>query len=167
MLEKIKNAFTKEAPTTEKEEVKTPVVNRIPKSQYSFVEQYIIADPRNIMGDYELWSWCKFTPVAYEGKESTGFLASVELPSRWAQPFLKALKQSAPEIRKDPTLRLISVIRLADGHKLYIVPNLKEKRGSVLLGEYSDTKRKNDWMYYVTPEVNRAIVEQAKIRSRR
>jgi len=168
MLEKIKNAFTKEAPTTEKEEVKTPVVNRIPKSQYSFVEQYIIADPNNLLhGGYELWSFCEFTPVAYEEKESSGWLPSVQLPSSWAQPFLKLLKQTAPEIRKDPTQRLISVIRLADGHKLYVVPNLKEKRGSILLGEYSDTKRRNDWMYYVTPEVNRAIVEQAKIRSRR
>ena len=167
MLEKIKNAFTKEAPTTEKEEVKTHVVNRIPKSQYSIVEQYIIADPNNLMhGGYELWSFCEFTPVAYEEKESSGWLLAVQLPSRWVQPFLKQLKQSAPEIRKDPTQRLISVIHLNDDHKLYIVPNLKEKRGSVLLGEHIDAKRKNDWMYYVTPEINRAIVEQAKIRSR-
>ena len=163
MLEKIKDIFTKETPKAEKTaETKTTV---IPKSQYSFVEQYVIADPCNIMGDYELWSWCKFTPVAYEGKESTGFLASVELPTCWAQPFLKALKQSAPEIRKDPTQRLISVIHLGDNHKLYIVPNLKNKKGSVLLGENNNRQHKNDWMFYVTPEINRAIVEQAKIRS--
>lgn len=165
MLEKIKNAFKNEAP--KETETKTAVVNPIPKSQYSFVEQYVIADPNKLMhGGYELWSFCKFTPVAYEEKESSGWLPAVQLPSSWAQPFLKQLKQSDPEIRKDPTQRLISVIRLADGHKLYIVPNLKEKRGSILLGEHNDAKRRNDWMYYVTPEINRAIVEQAKIRSR-
>ena len=165
MLEKIKNAFTKETPKAA--ETKASVANRIPKSQYSFVEQYVIADPNKLMhGGYELWSFSEFTPVAYEEKESSGWLSAVQLPTIWVQPFLKHLKQSAPEIRKDPTQRLISVTHLADGHKLYIVPNLKEKRGSVLLGEHSDAKRRNDWMYYVTPEINRAIVEQAKIRSR-
>ena len=166
MLDKIKNILKKETPETKKKaETKTTV---IPKSQYSFVEQYVIADPYNIMGDYELWSFCKFTPVAYEDKGSTGFLPAVELPTHWALPFLKLLKQSAPEIRKDPTQRLISVIHLGSNHKLYIVPNLKEKKSSVIVGEhYDDEKRKNDWMFYVTPEINRAIVEQAKIRSRR
>ena len=165
MLEKLKNAFKDETPKAV--ETKATVANSIPKSQYSFVEQYIIADPNKLMhGGYELWSLCEFTPVAYEEKESSGWLPAVQLPSSWAQPFLKHLKQSDPEIRKDPTQRLISVIRLADGHKLYIVPNLNEKHGSVLLGEHIDEKHRNDWMYYVTPEINRAIVEQAKIRSR-
>lgn len=165
MLEKIKNVFKNEV--SKATETKTAVANPIPKSQYSFVEQYIIADPNKLMhGGYELWSFCEFTPVAYEEKESSGWMPAVQLPSRWVQPFLKQLKQSAPEIRKDPTQRLISVIHLKDDHKLYIVPNLKEKRGSVLLGENGDEKHRNEWMYYVTPEINRAIVEQAKIRSR-
>ena len=163
MLEKVKKVFRKQEP-----KVATIQKPAIPKSQYSFVEQYVIADPNKLLnGGYELWGFCEFTPVAYEGEESScGFLSAVQLPSSWAQPFLKQLKQSAPEIRKNPAQRLVSVINLDDGHKLYIVQNLKEKRGSVLLGEYNDEKRKNDWMYYVTPEINRAIVEQAKIRSR-
>lgn len=164
MLEKIKNVFKTKAPKAT--EIKTAVVNPIPKSQYSFVEQYVL-DPNYIMNHYELWSFCEFTPVAYEGKKTPcGFLCMVQLPTYWAQSFLKQLKQSAPEIRKDPTQRLISVIHLKDDHKLYVVPSLKEKKGSVILGEHNDEKRKNEWMYYVTPEINRAIVEQAKIRSR-
>ena len=69
MLEKIKNVFKTKAPKAT--EIKTAVANPIPKSQYSFVEQYIIADPNKLMhGGYELWSFCEFTPVAYEEKDA-------------------------------------------------------------------------------------------------
>ena len=161
MLEKIKNIFRKDIKKTDA--VKTPA---IPKSQYSFVEQYVIVDPKKVEnGRYEFWGFCKFTPVVYENEGA--WIDSVKLPTDWAQPFLRLLKNSAPEIRNDPTQRLISVIHLGKNHKLYIVPSLKEKKGSVIVGENNaDEHRKNDWIYYVTPEINRAIVEQAKIRSR-
>jgi hypothetical protein len=56
---------------------------------------------------------------------------------------------------------------LADNHKLYVIPSLESKTGSQIVGEHcNDATRKNDWMLYVTPKINRAIVEQAKIRSR-
>lgn len=163
MLEKIKRVFGKS--TTKADTVKTPA---IPKSQYSFVEQYVIADPNRIMnGGYDIWGLCKFTPVAYEGEETTGFLSTLKLPTDWALPFLKTLKNSDPEIRQDPRQRLISVINLDEKHKLYVVPNLKAKKSSIIVGEHNDDeKRKNDWLFYITPEINRAIVEQAKIRSR-
>lgn len=139
----------------------------IPKSQYSFVEQYVIADPNRVMTEYYLWDLCEFTPVAYETTESTGFLPAVELPTNWVQSFLKSLQQSDIETRKDPTQRLISVIHLRDNHKLYVIPDLKSKKKSKIIGEHHyDKKRKNDWMFYVTPEINRAIVEQEKIRTR-
>jgi len=164
MFGKIKNIFRKETP--EMEAAKTPAV---PKSQYSFVEQYIISDPNKVMnGGYELWGLCEFMPVLYDNQETLEcFGKAVKLPTDWAQPFLKLLKNSEPEIRKDPTQRLISVINLGGNHKLYVVPNLKTKKSSVIVGEHNDDpKRKSDWLFYITPEINRAIVEQAKIRSR-
>ena len=119
MLKKIKDVLKKETPETkEVAETKTIV---IPKSQYSFVEQYVIVDPHNVMANYEAWSFCEFTRVAYESDEATGFLPSVELPTKWAQKFLREFKNCDAEFRKDPRHRLISVIHLADNHKLYVM----------------------------------------------
>lgn len=166
MFEKIKNAFKTQQKAPEVTEKK---VLTIPKSQYSFVEQYVITDPNRIMnGGYNLWGLCEFTPVACDNlEEESGWISSIQLPSVWVQSFLKQLKHSDPEIRKDPKQRLISVINMGNGHKLYIIPNLKEKKSSAILSDKChDDKRKHDWVFLVTPEINRAIVEQAKIRSR-
>ena len=141
----------------------------IPKSAYNFVEQYVLADPNNLnFCGYEMWDFCEMTPVAYQQTAlQSGWLNTVELPSIWVQKFLNALKNSSPDVRNDPTQRLISVINMNAGHKLYITPHLKDKTGSYLISEYeNDNKRKYDWVLYVTPEINRAIVEQIKIRSR-
>ena len=168
MFGKIKNVFRKDIKKVDEAQTKNEHTPTIPKSRYSFVEQYVIADPNKLMyGGYEFWGLCKFIPVAYETTESTGYLPAIQLPTDWAQPFLNILKNSDPEIRQDPRQRLISIINLGGKHKLYIVPNLKTKKSSVIVGEHNDDeKRKGDWVLYVTPEINRAIVEQAKIRSR-
>ena len=164
MLEKLKNFFKKETPETT-----ATIAYGIPKSQYSFVEQYIIVDPQKVQnGGYGFRIIRKFTLVAYEGKKIDGkFLPTIQLPTDWALFFLKRFKRSAPEVRNDPTQRLISIIHLDDKHKLYVVPNLKTKKGSAFVGgNTADKERKNDWVFYVTPEINRAIVEQVKIRTR-
>ena len=166
MFDKIKTLFTKGKKTNQTDNLSLPV---IPKSRYSFVKQYVITDPNYVMVDgYKTWGLCKYTPVAYDNQDSTsGWLNAVQLPTEWALPFLKTLKNSAPEIRNDPRQRLISVIQLAENRKLYILPSLKQKKGSVIISwNNQNSKNKGDWVMYVTPEINRAIVEQAKIRSR-
>lgn len=169
MLEKIKNIFRKGTQKVDETLTKKEQTPIIPKSQYSFVEQYVIADPNKVAnGGYEFWGLCRFTPVLYDNQETHEcFGEVVHLPTDWAQPFLKILKNSDPEIRQDPRQRLISVINLGGKHKLYVVPKLETKKSSVIVGEHNDDEeRKNDWIFYITPEINRAIVEQAKIRSR-
>ena len=114
-----------------------------------------------------MWDFCEMTPVAYQKHAfESGWLNTIDLPSFWAQRFLNELKNAAPEIRNDPLQRLISIINLRAGHKLYITPHLKDKTASYLVNEYkNDDKRNRDWVLYVTPEINRAIIEQVKIRS--
>ena len=141
----------------------------IPKSKYSFVEQYVLADPNNLkFCSYEMWDFCEMTPVAYQTTNTeSGWLNTVDLPSFWAQQFLNVLKNSDSAVRNDPKQRLVSVINMKDGHKLYIAPHLGDTSASYLVNEYENNeKRKYDWVLYVTPEINRAIVEQVKIRSR-
>ena len=166
MFDKIKNLLKSKQPEqTKTQEEKTSF---IPKSKYDFVEQYVVVDPNNLLHiGYEAWYFCNKTPVAYDNNGQGGFVETIELPTEWAQSFLAGLKTRNEEVRNDPKQRLISVINLKDNHKIYLVPHLDEKRGSVLIRENdTDKKRKLDWVLYVTPEINRAIVEQMKIRSR-
>ena len=158
--------FKKNKPT---QDIKENQEYTIPKSKFDFVEQYVVVDPDNVLHcGYEMWEMCDMTPVAYDNNNAGGWVNTVELPSVWVQKFLKFLSTKAtPEIRKDPTQRLISVINMKDNHKIYIVPYLGNKHGSYIISENEDDKEHSrDWVLYVTPEINRAIVEQVKIRSR-
>ena len=134
----------------------------IPKSRYDCVEQYVVSDPNHVKnGSYCLWAGCRWTPVVYDNQEASGmYHDAVRLPSFWVQPFLVALKESAPEVRKDPRQRLISVIQLNGTHKLYIFPDLTGNH-RYLIASDAPTR---DWLYYINPETNHAIVEQMKIR---
>lgn len=165
MFDKIKNLLKSKQPEqTEKQEEKTSLVQ---KSKYDFVEQYVITDRLLHVSCYEMWSLGNTTPVAYDNNGQGGWLATVELPNPWAQDFLKKLKTSSKEIRKDPKQRLISIINMKDNHKIYIVPSLADKNRSVIIPEnVTDKQHYYDWLLYVTPEINRAIIEQVKIRSR-
>ena len=146
-------------------EMNTNIWPQIPKSQHSCVTQYVVSDPNNVKnGGYKFWAGCKYTPVAYDNQDvSGGYRKAINLPSFWVQPFLATLKKSNPDVRKDPMQRLISVIKLNEDYKLYVIPDLTGKYRYIIAG---DTPAR-DWLYYMTPAIRTAIVEQMKIRSRR
>ena len=102
--------------------------------KYDFVKQYVLADPRNIMIDYSLWSSCPTVPVAHESDEKgTGFCKCVELPTKVFLGYLAALKKAPAEIRKNPKMRTISVIKLDEDKRMYVIPDLKDAEKPFLL----------------------------------
>lgn len=141
-----------------KGEVAKPQAQPVAKPSYDFVEQYILMDPNLVLNDYEDFSDCEFIPVAHENANTgTAFKQCVKLKTNIVLPFLRSLKKANEEVRMSPTMRMVTIIKLNYGKDLYILPNLKDSKEPLIYGP-----DKHTFPLYVTPEINRAFVEQYK-----
>ena len=150
----------------EPEQIKKTEDHKIPVSMYDFVEQYTFINPRNVFMDYELFSLCKFVPVAYEsGDKSSGFATCVQLETKYFLPFLRALKNAPVEISGKKEMRTVSIVNLKYGEKAYIFPSLNGKNEVVIRFSHHDNEKhaKLPVSCFVSPVINRAIVAQAKV----
>ena len=158
--------FNKKQKVAEKADIPAPVV--LPRPKYDFVEQYTIVDPKRVLnGGYELFSGCSTIPVVCEESEVSpcGFRRCIQLPTRIVYGFLETLKDMPAEKITDPKMRTISIVHLAKGCRIVIGPNFESPKNPIFwIVDKSD--KKPDWFLYVTPEKNRAIVEQLKIHTR-
>lgn len=147
------------------------VYGALPHPKYDFVEQYTVVDPKYVLnGGYGLWSLCKTVPVVCEeGDKSTcDFYQSIRMPSKVVLGFLNDLKKAPAEKIADPKMRTLSIVHLDDKHRIYILPNLLVPRYPTLFieNDNDDDESIKGWSLYMTPEKNRAVVEQLKIHTR-
>lgn len=136
------------------------------QSQYKIVEQYTLVPPNKLLTDYSLFESSKTIPVAYEQKSGTGWNKTILLPNKLQiRNFLQQLKDADFETIQDAKYRTVSVIKIGDGKNIYIVPNLKHKDIPSIVVHF-EKQDKYPWPYYITPEINRVIVEQLKFYTR-
>ena len=138
------------------------------KSQYDFVERYVLADPKNVFPDYSLFDECKEIPVAYENAESqtSVFKHCVRLPNK--TPFsdlLYKLKISDSKAITNPIYRTIAIVNIAPGKRIFILPDVKRINNPICVVDFGDDDTDN-WVFYMTPTINHAVVEQAKMFTR-
>ncbi len=140
----------------------------VAKPKYDFVEQYTIVDPKKVFyGGYDSWVGCENIPVVceehYKTPNGVGYYA--ELPAKIVMGFLMELqRKSAAEI-ENPKMRTLSIIHISKHHRVIIGPNFYSPKFPVFWVITDDADRK-DWVFYVTPEINRAIVDALKIHTR-
>lgn len=139
----------------------------VPRPKYDFVEQYTIIDPKRVLIDYGVFSLCGKIPVACEESavSSCGFRQCIELPTNLVFSFLMELKDAPAETIINPKMRTISMVHLTPDCMIFIKPNLQNPKMPTFYRINSKGPRQ-DWVLYVTPEKNRAIVEQLKIHTR-
>ena len=143
------------------------VYEKLARPNYDFVEQYTIVDPKKVLnGGYELFAGCEKIPVVCEESKKTccGFSACIEIPTNIVLGFLKALNNMPAEKIVDPKMRTLSIIHLSPEHRIVIGPSLDKPKAPILWAV--DSKDKGDWVLNITPEKNRAIVNQLKIYTR-
>ena len=158
--------FSKKQPVAQQTEKPAPVV--LPQPKYDFVEQYTIVDPKRVLnGGYELFYGCATIPVVCEESEVSPcwFRRCVQLPTRIVYGFLETLKHMPAEKITDPKMRTRSIVHLAKGCRVVIGPNFESPKNPIFWIVDKNDKTP-DWFLYVTPEKNRAIVEQLKIHTR-
>ena len=138
------------------------------KPKYDFVEQYTILDPKRVMnGGYNLFSECETIPVLCEEADVSpfGFRVCKRLPTNIVIGFLEDLNKASDEQIADPKMRTISMIHLSPDCRFIIGPNIASpKHPAYYILDEND--QRYDWVLHVTPEKNRAIVEQMKIHTR-
>ena len=137
----------------------------LPRPTYDFVEQYTIVDPKRVLNSgYELFSWCPTVPVVCEESRvsPTGFRAGIQLPTNIVMGFLQALEKAPARKIANPKMRTLSIIHLNEKCCICIFPDLKSPKQPILWVKNDDNQEGIGWSLYVTPEKNRAIVEQLK-----
>ena len=140
----------------------------LPRPKYDFVEQYTVIDPKKVMnGGYNLWALCEKVPVVCEESPVTscGFRECVMLPTNIVMGFLQTLEAAKSETIAEPKMRTISIVHLSKNYRVVIGPNFESPKNPIFWLVANDAPKK-DWILHVTPEKNRAIVEQLKIHTR-
>ena len=156
--------FNRKSSVVQNDNKKTNVV--LPRPKYDFVEQYTVIDPKRVLnGGYELFYGCNMIPVACEESKTSacGFNRAIMLPRNIIAGFLDALKQAPAETIDNPKMRTISIVHLSDNQRVVIGPRI-DKPGTVIV--WTVDSKKHDWLFDITPEKNRAIVEAMKIHTR-
>ena len=136
------------------------------KQQSVFVEKYVLIQPKKLLIDYSMFVGHKTIPVAYEQSTNTGWNKCVQLPNeKPIRIFLKHLRDTDPEMVNAEKMRTISIIKIDNNKDMYIFPDLKGKKQYEMFVHFKK-RDKYSWAHYVTPEINRAIVEQIKLHTR-
>ena len=126
----------------------------------NFIKQYTLVNPRKMLLDYNLFALCENMPVKYESENGDGWSQSVSLPTQVFLGYLNALERAPDRIANDPKMRTVSVVNLKNNRQLFILPNLRTPKKPVYAYEPGTLG------FDVTPEINRAIVEQIKMFTR-
>ena len=152
---------TKVQPVSEQEQ------NKDSKTKPDFIKQYTLFDPKKVMVTYSAFSNCSTIPVAYESNVFKGIFAQCfQMPNQ--EPFVNYLKQlsnAKPEVAASHKKRTISVIELDKDKNIFILPNLEHKKTLSIVVSFKDGNTES-WPLFMTPEINRAIVEQLKFYTR-
>lgn len=140
------------------------------KPKYEFIDQYILADPKNVLINYSAFNMCGKIPVACETVESktSTFKNCVHLPN---QPeftdYLTSLTTADKKLIKNPLYRTIYVVNLAQKKQMFILPDIKNIKNPIFSVVFSDEPEKEkDWFLYMTPTLNRAVIEAVKTYTR-
>jgi len=137
------------------------------KSKYNFVETYTVVDPKHLLLNYALFSSCDMIPVACEGFQTAGsFTSALRLPRDVVWEFLNDLKSLPAKITNAPEMRTISIVHLSDNQRIVVLPDFKEKKGAIVWAIDNEKNGGLSWVFDITPEKNRAIIEQVKIHTR-
>ncbi len=125
--------------------------------QTSIVKKHVLVNPNNVLMNYKLFSSCENVPVAIESEAAslTGIYDAIKLPTKDFLPYLNELEKAPNEVAANPTNRIVYEIRLCNGKKMYIFPNLKQPQKPGKSYEKSVA-------FNVTPELNQVIVNVIK-----
>lgn len=159
----LQNAFHKQ--TQKVTETKTTATPKISVPSYDFVEQYVLIDPKKLLANEEAFALCKKIPVAYETKDSGGWHICAQLHTKVMLPFIRALRAAKPEDIAPADTRTVSVIELAQGKYIYVLPRITMPK-TVEMYIVFDNDNENAWPFYMTPTIRKAVVEQVKIHTR-
>lgn len=137
------------------------------KPDYEFIDRYILADPKNVLINYSAFGMCGKIPVACETVESKTSIA-FHLPN---QPeftdYLTSLTTADKKLIKNPLYRTIYVVNLAQKKQMFILPDIKNIKNPIFSVVFSDESGKEkDWFLYMTPTLNRAVIEAVKTYTR-
>ena len=133
-----------------------------------FVKQYTLVIPDNMMLDYNCFFDCNNIPVSYETEISSGgFHDCLKLPNTAAvREYLTQLAKSNTKKLLNSKTRTISIVKMRHDKQVLILPDLKQAKPAVIIAPFygkTSTKHEKDcWVLYVTPEINRTIVNQIK-----
>ena len=141
---------------TQKQKSSKDTDNTPGRTKYDFIKQYTLVNPHKMFLDYNLFSWCENMPVKYETEHGTGWTPCVLLPTQVFLGYLHALERAPERIASNPKFRTVFVVNLKNDRKLCILPNLRSPKKTVYAYEPGELA------FHVTPEINRAIVDQVK-----
>ena len=128
-----------------------------------FVKQYILIDPKALMIDYTMFFGRKHIPVAYkEHSKKEIFHSTVMLPTSMFAQYLTDLNDAPAEVSATAKNRTVSIITMNNGQKLYMIPEWRDNKKVKEIF----TAHELPIAFNVTPEINRAIIEQRKIYTR-
>lgn len=146
----------------------TPVsVEQSETSEHIFVEKYVLAKPNNMMVDYTWFFDCRAIPVAYEPENSGGFNDCLTLPNTFAvRRYLTQLMNTDNKRLSDPRTRTVSIVKMTHDKHVLVYPelnrNIPSARIAPFYGKKQNEEERDSWVLYVTPEINRVIVNQIK-----
>jgi hypothetical protein len=137
-------------------------------SEKVLVERYTIINPKRVLANYNLFSDCKTIPVAIETDDAkNGFVECVKLPTNIVLRFLRALGDMPAEKIIDSKMRTMSIVYLSNTQRVVVFPNFDSpKEPHIWPVDSPSGSHAHDWLFDITPEKNRAIVEQMKIHTR-
>lgn len=160
----LQNAFHKQ--TQKVTETKTTATPKISVPSYDFVEQYVLIDPKKLLANEEAFALCHKIPVVYENSQpKDDWHVGAQLHTKVMLPFIRALRAAKPEDIAPADTRTVSVIELAQGKYIYVLPRITMPKPAEIHIIF-DKGDENSWPFYMTPTIRKAVVEQVKIHTR-
>ena len=129
----------------------------VAQAQTGLVKKHVVVNPNSLLLNYKSFSLCENIPVAIESEAAslTGIYDAIKLPTKDFLPYLNELEKAPNEVSVDPANRVVYEIKLCNGKKMYIFPNLKQPQKPGKSYEKSVA-------FNVTPEINQVIVNVIK-----
>lgn len=139
---------------------------KTPKNSYDFVSQYTLIDPKKLLANEEAFALCHKIPVVYENSQpKDAWHVGAQLHTKVMLPFIRALRAAKPEDIAPADTRTVSVIELAQGKYIYVLPRITMPKTAEMYIVF-DNDNENAWPLYMTPEKRKAVVEQIKVHTR-
>ncbi|MBR5904489.1 MAG: hypothetical protein IKZ49_03060 [Alphaproteobacteria bacterium] len=131
------------------------------KTKNSIIEKYTIAEPAIIRTDYSKLLLNENLPIMYNNE--TPYNSSTykwfEIPTKIISSYMISLGKMPKNAIINHKKRTLHIIKLNNGKKLYIVPNLEDAQSPKFVYD-------KDIAFNVSPEINQEIVKAIQFYTR-